>query len=36
MGHGVGWENRFLCSQIFAVINLVGLGLYRIPGQIHA
>ena len=31
----MGWENRFICSQIFAVINLVGLGLYRTPGQIH-
>ena len=31
----MGWENRFLCSQIFAVIYLVGLGLNRTPGQIH-
>ena len=29
----MGWENRFLCRQIFAVINLVGLGSYRTPGQ---
>ena len=29
----MGWENRFLCSQIFAVIYLAGLGLNRTPGD---